>query len=98
MTDHMAHFVHVFQPDGTLVWSWGSEGSGLGQFRHPCGIAVSALGEVLVGDSTNLRIQVFGEDGTFRRQFPDLSKRPLYLALAPNDVFVVTADSHCVLQ
>ena len=62
----------------------------------PLGIAVSALGEVFVGDGGNARIQVFGEDGTFRRQFPALP-RCLNVAVAPNgDVLVSAEESHSV--
>ena len=42
---------------------WGSEGSGMGQFLRPRGVAVGADGSVYVADSGNHRIQKFTADG-----------------------------------
>ena len=47
---------------------WGEEGAGSGQFNQPCGVAV-VEGEVIVCDTFNHRMQVFGWDGTFLRQW-----------------------------
>jgi uncharacterized protein (TIGR03663 family) len=43
---------------------WGTEGSGLGQFSEPRGIAVAPDGAVYVADSGNHCIQKFTADGT----------------------------------
>jgi DNA-binding beta-propeller fold protein YncE len=45
------------------VRTWGSEGSGAGQFLRPRGIAVGPDGSVYVADSGNHRIQKFTADG-----------------------------------
>lgn len=47
------------------VRTWGSEGSGPGQFLRPRGIAVAPDGSVYVADSGNHRIQKFTADGQF---------------------------------
>ena len=47
--------------------SWGSTGSGDGQFSSPKGIAVSGTGQVYVADLGNDRIQRFGADDTAHR-------------------------------
>ncbi len=54
---------------GEWVASWGSLGSGPGQFDTPHGIAVSPKDEVYVADRGNRRIQVFDTEGKFIRQF-----------------------------
>ena len=54
---------------GEWVASWGSLGSGPGQFDTPHGIAVSPSDEVYVADRGNRRIQVFNTEGKFIRQF-----------------------------
>ena len=54
---------------GEWVASWGSLGSGPGQFDTPHGIAVSPKDEVYVADRGNRRIQVFDPSGKFLRQF-----------------------------
>jgi uncharacterized protein (TIGR03663 family) len=48
---------------------WGEVGTGPGQFNHPRGIALGPDGNVYVVDSDNYRIQVFGPDGTFLREW-----------------------------
>ncbi len=49
---------------GNLVASFGSTGSGNGQFNDPRGITVDTAGNVLVVDSGNNRVQVLGFDGS----------------------------------
>jgi DNA-binding beta-propeller fold protein YncE len=42
-----------------FVTTWGSQGSGNGQFNHPSGVAVASSGRVYVSDQSNHRIQEF---------------------------------------
>ena len=65
-TDH----VSKLSPDGTLLTSWGSSGSGNGQFSFWVGngegdVVVDASGNVYVSDCGNSRIQKFSSSGTF---------------------------------
>ena len=58
--------VQVFRPDGTLTGvSWGSVGTGNGQFNRPIALAASNVGEIYVADRDNARIQRFDSAGTF---------------------------------
>jgi hypothetical protein len=53
-----------FDKDGNHLRTWGSAGSGPGQFRTPHTIVVNGLrGRAYVGDRDNLRTQVFDLDG-----------------------------------
>ncbi|MCH7817356.1 MAG: hypothetical protein IIC60_12380, partial [Proteobacteria bacterium] len=54
---------------GEWVASWGSLGSGPGQFDTPHGIAVSPADEIYVADRGNRRIQVFDQAGNYLREF-----------------------------
>jgi DNA-binding beta-propeller fold protein YncE len=55
-----------FSPDGHVLSSWGSKGSGDGQFNDPTSVAVdSTSGKVYVADPINKRIQVFDQSGKF---------------------------------
>ena len=45
----------------TYVTSWGSHGSGPGQFNRPRGVAVDATGHVYVADDDNSRIEKFSQ-------------------------------------
>jgi len=54
-----------FSPTGTPLGSFGSPGSGDGQFNGPFGISIDPQGQVFVADTGNSRIQRFAADGTF---------------------------------
>jgi DNA-binding beta-propeller fold protein YncE len=55
-----------FSPDGHVLSSWGSKGSGDGQFNDPTSVTVdSTSGKVYVADPINKRIQVFDQNGKF---------------------------------
>ena len=66
---------------GSFVRQWGSEGSGQGQFHYPHDVAVRK-GEVFVSDFSNHRIQVFGVDGSFVRQWGEAVGRVSLTVLA----------------
>jgi DNA-binding beta-propeller fold protein YncE len=53
----------------TLVATWGSFGSGDGQFDKPIGIAIAPGGEVYVVEEGNGRIQEFNPDGSLIRKW-----------------------------
>ena len=55
-----------FSPNGQVLASWGSEGSGDGQFRGLSSVAVDPINnKVYVTDSMNSRIQVFDSNGKY---------------------------------
>jgi DNA-binding beta-propeller fold protein YncE len=47
----------------TLLHAWGSEGTRLGQFQLPTGVAFDSEGQLVVTDSHNGRIQLFTTNG-----------------------------------
>jgi tripartite motif-containing protein 71 len=49
--------VDEFNQAGTLVGSFGSKGTGNGQFEFPSGLVVNAAGDIYVVDSGNSRVQ-----------------------------------------
>ena len=51
-----------------MLVSWGSFGSGEGQFKNPTGILVDSK-YVHVADTDNSRIQTFDKDGNFIRSW-----------------------------
>lgn len=58
-----------FTSTGTYLTSWGSVGSGFGQFKDPHGIAVDRAGNVYVADTGNNRVQKFTTNGNFTLQW-----------------------------
>ncbi len=60
-----------FSPNGQIVASWGSEGSGDGQFTGLSSVAVDpTANRVYVADPINHRIQVFDSNGRFLTKWP----------------------------
>ena len=51
--------------NGTQITTWGTHGSGTGQFDFPKGIAVDSAGDVYVADTGNDRVQKFDGNGGF---------------------------------
>ena len=48
VTERERHCVSVFSPSGGKLRSFGTHGSGQGQFNEPCGVAVDHEGNILV--------------------------------------------------
>jgi len=70
VVDGYAHCTKAFDRQGNLLLRFGSFGSGQGQFRQPCGIALDPKGRVFVVDRLNHRVQVFSDtSGAFLFQF-----------------------------
>lgn len=57
-----------FDKNGQWVKSFGTPGSGPGQFNTPHSIAADAKGNIYVADRGNRRIQVFDPDGNYERE------------------------------
>jgi hypothetical protein len=60
---YAASRVHRFDAAGTLIATWGSHGSGDGQFGWPHAIWTFADGRVVVVDRSLNRVQVFDREG-----------------------------------
>ncbi len=70
VTDFTHNRIQEFSPSGTLLGTYGSEGSGSGQFIGPWGIAVNqSTGNVYVTDQANNRIEEFSASGAFIKAF-----------------------------
>ena len=65
VTEMGGNRVSIFNSKGEKIRSFGSQGSGNGQFNSPHGVAVDDGGDILVVDIRNNRIQKFSADGRF---------------------------------
>jgi hypothetical protein len=72
-----------FDAQGRFVRSWGTRGTGTGQFNGVHAVATDAAGRVYVADRNNDRVQVFDSNGGHLSTWGGLS--------FPNDIFI-TAD------
>ena len=57
VADFYNHRVQKFASDGTFLTSFGSRGSGSGEFEYPIAVAVAIDSTVFVADFGNNRIQ-----------------------------------------
>ena len=60
-----SYCISVLSQNGTTLRSFGTRGSGLGQFKCLMGVTVDDEGNILVADRDNHRIQKFTNDGRF---------------------------------
>ena len=94
--------VSVFSPSGDKVLSFGTEGSGQGQFMYPSGVAVDCEGNILVADNDNHRIQKFTREGQFLTAVGTEGSGPLQfnqvrdiaINISNNKVYVVDNRNH----
>lgn len=90
-TDYYNHHVLEYSSSGTLIRTWGTAGSGPGQFQNPLGIATDRAGNVYVADSNNGRVQKFTSTGTYVTSFSNAFglQGPGDLVVGPDGTVVV---------
>ena len=55
--------IHRFSSDGNIELSFGTPGSGDGQFNLPHSLALDSRGRLIVVDRENYRLQIFNQEG-----------------------------------
>lgn len=86
--------VAKFDKVGKFVRSWGSRGSGEGQFNEVHGIALDAQNNVYVADAGNKRIQVFDSDGKFKSEITGIGS-PGAICITPGSrQYIYSSDSN----
>ena len=105
VADRGNHRVQVLNPDLTFSHSFGSKGSGEGEFRSPSAVAIDNEGLVYVTDRDNNRIQQFNPHtravtnfGSQRSGCKQL-KKPVGIAIdtaGTGLVYVSEEDGNCV--
>jgi peptidylamidoglycolate lyase len=73
-----------FDKDGKRLFSWGTPGSGPGQFKVEVhDVALDPKGRVFVADRGNDRIQIFDQNGKYLDQWDSITK-PSFIWIAKN--------------
>ena len=65
VADRGNHRVQVLKPDLTFSHTFGTKGSGRGQFNYPRDVAINRHGLAYVTDCWNHRIQIFTPEGQY---------------------------------
>ncbi len=81
-----------FDERGQFVGTWGSLGSGPGQFSLPHSIALDSQGRLFVADRNNARVQVFDQAGRFLDEWRDLLV-PWHIVITDRDEIYVCGSS-----
>lgn len=74
------HRVHKFNAQGELLYSWGKQGSGPGEFALLHNIWVDSRDRVIICDRENDRLQFFTTEGVFLEEWTNMQK--------PGDVWI----------
>lgn len=69
VSDSIGDRVVKYDSSGRFVLTFGSHGTGNGQFDAPNGIACDSSGNVFVADAGNRRVQKFNSSGVYQSQF-----------------------------
>lgn len=86
-----------FDKDGKFIKTWGTKGTGPGQFRLPHSIIQDKRGRLIVGDRcglgasgcTGTRIELFDTDGKFLEQWPTMGGDDQYPLSSPDSMFYI---------
>jgi sugar lactone lactonase YvrE len=60
ISDTGHHRIIICTPEGSYISHFGMEGDGSGQLKRPCGLDITTDGTVVIADSGNKRLQLFG--------------------------------------
>ena len=96
VAEKKGHCISIFSPTGEKLQSFGSQGSGQGQFKEPRGVTVDDDGNILVTDCNN-RVQTFSSEYTFLTSVGSCSNHllfhlPISVAISPSTKKIVVPD------
>ena len=96
ITEYANHRVQILNSDFTFSSTFGSQGSGVGNFNCPYAVAFDSTGNVYVADSGNHRVAIFTPNGEFLRDFGKKGdgegklNQPVGVAIDSRDMVYVT--------
>ena len=98
VTQLLDHCISLYELEGKLVKSVGSEGNGEAQFKYPHGLDVSdRSGNIYVCDCYNHRIQILTEELKYHSMLGiDQLKYPLDVKVTRDRVLVLGRNDPCV--
>lgn len=103
--------VAKYDKNGDYVTTWGTKGSGPGQFSTPHSIVIDKNDNIYVGDRSNRRVQIFDTSGKYLREWkieipPDFTTKAVNGATptsgmngvgAPNSLCITSSGSGQVI-
>lgn len=88
VAEEFNHRISVFNPDGTLAFSFGQQGGQPGPFfERPNGVAVGPDGSIYVADTWNYRVQKFTPEGEYVTSWGQRGEYGVAAQAEPTDGF-----------
>jgi len=69
VADHQSNKIVKFNYHSNSIVSWGTTGTGSGQFRNPSDVKLDHNGNLYVVDSSNSRVEILDGNGTYLTEF-----------------------------
>ncbi len=89
--------VVMYDKNGRFQMTWGSEGTGHGQFSLPHSIVIDSLDRLYVGDRNNNRIQIFDREGHLLKIW-DKTGSPWGMAIHDGQFYMVDGHQNRLVQ
>ena len=98
VTQYGSHCINMYELEGKLIKSVGSEGNGEAQFKNPLGLDVSNRNNnIYVCDCSNHRIEILTEELKYHSMLGiDLLKHPLDVKVTRDRVLVLDESDPCM--
>ena len=98
VTQFHGNCINMYEQEGKLIKSVGSEGNGEAQFKYPLGLDVSdRTNNIYVCDSLNHRVQILTEELKYHSVLGiDLLKSPRDVKVTRDRVFVLACNDPCM--
>ncbi len=87
-----------FDRAGSLIASWGKQGTGPGEFDQPHALAMDSRGRLFVGDRGNNRIQILDQNGKLLDTWYQFSRPSGIYIDAHDHIYVADSESGSVAR
>lgn len=89
--DTFHHLLRIFSGEGTLLKTFGGQGSSICTFQYPQDVTIDSQGRIYVADTGNNRVQVFDADFIYLKSIKDLI-RPISVVTNNSMLFVIESS------